>query len=377
MRKPICPAYCSILGLLAPLTLHAATLTSLHSFGGGTDAALPNGTLTYYQGELYGVSLAGGANGKGAVYSVNATTGAETVIYSFKGGEDGAAPWGNLVYRNGTLFGTTSQGGAHGAGTVFAVNIAKGSEVRLHNFAGKPDGSDPVAGLVYLNGMLYGTTKAGGAFGAGTLFDFDFKSGLEQVVYSFGANVPDGGSPESSLIAVEGALYGTTFYADSTSTAAGAIYKFNTTTKTESLLYSFTGKYDGGGPIGGLIYSNGLLYGTTSCLYGSCQNGLYGTIFSLNPSTGTLTTLNDFTEGAGVAPLSSLVAYNKAVIGVASGVNYSGPGAGMTIFATPEAYLGAVVLYTFSPGEFSYTGLVSEGDTFYGTTFNTVFKLKL
>jgi uncharacterized repeat protein (TIGR03803 family) len=376
MRQSTQAGSCAILAVLAPLTLQAATVTQLHYFGSAGDASAPNGALNYQAGVLYGVSLEGGANGKGSVYSVNATTGAENVIYSFKGGTDGAAPWGNLVYRNGTLFGTTSQGGAHSAGTVFALNIAKGTEVRLHSFAGKPDGSDPVAGLLYLNGMLYGTTETGGAAGGGTLFSVDLKTGEEQVLYSFASNFPDGAEPESALIAVDGILYGTTFL--SAFGGAGAVYKFNPVTKTESVLYNFTGKDDGGGPIGGLIYSNGLLYGTASCLFNACPTGIYGTAFSLNPATGALTTLHDFTgQGDGVAPISSLVAYNGAVIGVASGNNYPGIGAEMTIFATPEAYLGAVILYTFPQETFSYTGLVAEGDSFYGTTFNTVFKLKL
>ncbi|MGA8326822.1 MAG: choice-of-anchor tandem repeat GloVer-containing protein, partial [Candidatus Cybelea sp.] len=56
----------------------------------------------------------------GTVFSVT-TSGTETVLHSFGGSGDGAHPDASLLNVNGTLYGTTGGGGAHGDGTVFSL----------------------------------------------------------------------------------------------------------------------------------------------------------------------------------------------------------------------------------------------------------------
>jgi uncharacterized repeat protein (TIGR03803 family) len=367
-----------VAGLIAPLAAHAVTVTTVYEFKGGTDASVPNGTLLYEAGMLYGVSLRGGAAGNGTVFSVNAATGAEQVLYSFKGGTDGAAPYGALIFLGGKLYGTTSLGGANGDGTVFSVNIKTGAETLLHSFAGSPDGKQPVAGLSYHNGMLYGTTQLGGQSpngGFGTVFAINPTTGSEQVLYSF---FQDGFYPESPVTPLNGSLYGTTISSFS-GVQAGTVYKLDLATNAETTVYDFTGKLDGAAPVGGLIYTNGLLYGTTSCLGHSCQTGVYGTVFDINPGTNVLTTLHDF-NGLydGTAPITRLLAYEHTILGISSGTAEGASGTGTvdaTLFAVPEAYAGLVTLYTF-PGNLS-TGLRYDNGAFYGTTSGAVFKLTL
>lgn len=48
---------------------------------------------------------------------------------------------------NGTLYGTTFQGGSHDEGTVYSVSTS-GSERVLHSFGGRLDGAYPLAGLL-------------------------------------------------------------------------------------------------------------------------------------------------------------------------------------------------------------------------------------
>jgi uncharacterized repeat protein (TIGR03803 family) len=93
------------------------------------------------------------------------------VLYSFKGGsEDGEYPEAGLINVKGTLYGTTYDGGANGDGTVFAITTS-GAETVLHSFkGGSGDGEDPEAGLLNVKGTLYGTTFEGGANGDGTVF---------------------------------------------------------------------------------------------------------------------------------------------------------------------------------------------------------------
>jgi uncharacterized repeat protein (TIGR03803 family) len=130
-------------------------------------------------GTLYGTTLAGGKAGCsnnfgcGVVYSIT-TSGSEKVVYRFKGGSDGGNPLAGLVEVNGALYGTTYGGGASGLGTVFSISTSGGEQV-LHSFAG-PDGAGPRAGLIDVGGTLYGTTFSGGngkgcgGKGCGTVF---------------------------------------------------------------------------------------------------------------------------------------------------------------------------------------------------------------
>jgi uncharacterized repeat protein (TIGR03803 family) len=92
----------------------------------------------------------------GAVFSIT-PSGKERLLYSFGSkSTDGKYPKSRLMAYNGTLYGTTTQGGSDNDGTVFEVSLS-GKEQILHSFNGG-DGADPTAGLLQVNGVLYGTT---------------------------------------------------------------------------------------------------------------------------------------------------------------------------------------------------------------------------
>jgi uncharacterized repeat protein (TIGR03803 family) len=194
----------------------------LHLFGNTGDGSTPGGDLVAINGKIYGTTRSGGtgcSSGCGTVYSVT-QGGIETVLYKFTGGSDGYAPNG-LINVGGTMYGTTWEGGGRcGCGTVFSVDTL-GHEKVLYSFTGAPDGASPTAGLLYAGGTFYGTTTSGGAnvcetqrfdAGCGTVFSIT-PSGSETVLYSFsGMNKshPDGLYPATSLITVDGKLFGTT-----------------------------------------------------------------------------------------------------------------------------------------------------------------------
>ena len=117
---------------------------------------------------------------------------------------------------DGTLYGTTYYGGAHGDGTVFSIT-PDGTEKVLYSFGAPPEGDNPHASLIDVDGTFYGTTAGGGADGEGTVFSIT-PGGTEKVLYSFGAT-PDGHNPQGSLINVDGTLYGTTAGGSVTATA--------------------------------------------------------------------------------------------------------------------------------------------------------------
>ncbi|MGA8534117.1 MAG: choice-of-anchor tandem repeat GloVer-containing protein [Candidatus Tumulicola sp.] len=142
------------------------------------------GGLIYVNGLLYGVTAAGGDEGCdnfdnkgcGTVFSLNPSTGQETVLYKFKGGNDASFPVGNLAHLNGTLYGAAYVGGLYESGAVFSMKLDGSGETVLHSFSGgAKDGANPEAGVVLSNGIIYGTTGFGGGGdcagqGCGTIY---------------------------------------------------------------------------------------------------------------------------------------------------------------------------------------------------------------
>lgn len=134
--------------------------------------------------------------------------------------KDGALPYSSLIDVSGTLYGTTSAGGIDNSnyGTVYAIDPGTGAEKVLHSFCSDPhckDGALPYARLTSENGMLYGTTTLGGSdtscdvrVGCGVVFALDPGTGAETVLHSFHNDARDGGYLTAGLIAVNGTLYG-------------------------------------------------------------------------------------------------------------------------------------------------------------------------
>ncbi|MGB6521384.1 MAG: choice-of-anchor tandem repeat GloVer-containing protein [Candidatus Cybelea sp.] len=276
--------YC---GTVFKVTLSGAE-TVLYSFTGEPDGVNPDAGLLDVDGTLYGTTINGGTNGDGTVFAIT-PSGTETLLHSFGGKPDGAHPYAGLVNVNGTLYGTTTSGGANcgstgGCGTVFTITTS-GAETVLYSFkGGSADGRYPTqADLLDVNGTLYGTTKRGGTNGRGTVFSLT-TSGTETPLHSFGGS-GDGVFPYGGLLDVKGTLYGTTSNGGSGSClrygdvqGCGTVFK-TTTSGNESVLHSFDGLREGRFPYAGLINVNGTLYGTTTA--GGTKNA--GTVFSLSP----------------------------------------------------------------------------------------------
>jgi uncharacterized repeat protein (TIGR03803 family) len=269
----------------------AGKVKVLHVFTGGSDGASPLGGLIDVNGTLYGTTTGGGAYGDGTVFSVT-TAGEETVVYSFMGGSDGRTPNGSLIDVGGTLYGATFLGGdanicdGGGCGTVFSVTPA-GVEAVVYVFQGGSDASGADGSLINVNGTLYGTSQGGGGsanctMGCGTVFSVT-PGGSEQVVYAFQGG-SDGMEPNAGLIDVNGTLYGTTFqggYSGGQCFGGCGIVFSVTPEGDEQMLYAFRGgSTDGMWPDSSLISVGSKLYGTT---YESTQLGA-GTVFSVTPA---------------------------------------------------------------------------------------------
>ena len=191
--------------------------TVLYAFTGGTDGNSPaSGLVRDAEGNLYGTTTGGGnlstcgGAGCGVVYELD-PNGNETVLYSFSG-PDGADLGGDLLRDDaGNLYGTTYSGGTSNAGVVFKVDPT-GHETVLYSFTGGADGANPFAGVVQDNaGNLYSTTFRGGTSGNGVVFKVD-PTGHETVLHSFTGGADGGGPLLTCGSGPQGNLYGTTFF---------------------------------------------------------------------------------------------------------------------------------------------------------------------
>lgn len=168
----------------------------------GADGDLPvaGGLVQGTDGALYGVTYYGGQYGKGVAFQLT-LGGVYTLLHSFSGySSDGAYPDATLIQgSDGNLYGTTFGGGANGSGAAYRLTPA-GAAAVLYSFAGGfADGADPAGPLLQGgNGLLYGTTEYGGATGVGTLFSLD--EGLPPLtVSSVSPAVVNAGGPAWTL----------------------------------------------------------------------------------------------------------------------------------------------------------------------------------
>jgi uncharacterized repeat protein (TIGR03803 family) len=382
--------FCVAFTLSLSSSAQAQTFTIIHNFAGSDGDAPLAGLAMDAEQNLYGTASSGGQYGGGVVFKAT-RAGKEMVMHSFGKAADGSSPEGSLILdASGNLYGTTFSGGTAGAGTVFKIST-KGKESILYSFAGGADGANPVSGLAMdASGNLYGTTSAGGAYSAGTVFEVS-ASGQHTVLYSFGSIANDGTDPVAGVtLDTQGNLYGTA--------AAGGLYSYGTVFElspsgsnwTENILHNFELQDDGGTPYAGLIFDHsGNLYGAaTQGGAGGSDGG--GTVFELTPSGGswTFSVIYSLT-GWGISGT-----FRDLLFDASTGVIYATThcdgdyDAGTVYELKPSAGTWSYTeLYTFTGGTDGYyvfSNLVMDkGGNLYGTTntggangYGEIFKVK-
>src|SRR5208282_988764 len=280
----LCPNNCGTIFTITP----SGTLTTLYNFS-YTDGAYPAGAALILgsDGNYYGTTSGGGAVNAGTFF-VMTPSGTLTTLYTFTGGDDGAAPYGGLIPTlDGNFYGTTWTGGANQFGTVFTFT-PNGTLTTLHTFD-NTDGSYPYAGLVQLDGGdFYGVTEEGGTYNYGTVFKINL-SGKLTTLYSFSGGL-DGDTPVSTLIrATDGNLYGTASY-DGLYPNFGTVFEITPSGELTTLfnLDSTDGSY----PYAALVQAtNGGFYGATfgggsGARKGNCKYFGCGEVFSLSVGLG-------------------------------------------------------------------------------------------
>jgi uncharacterized repeat protein (TIGR03803 family) len=283
-----------------------ATVYSFCSQINCTDGEFPPlgaGLVQGNDGSLYGVTLAGGFTsgcpaGCGTVFRLT-LAGSLSTIYNFCSASecaDGIAPLGGLmVGRDGNFYGTTTGGGSAGRGVVYKLTPG-GVQTVLYSFcslANCADGYSAAVGVAQgRDGNFYGSTREGGAFNFGTLFQLTPGGQLTTLTSFCSQGGCAGGIGPSALIqATDGNLYGTTPSGSGTMNA-GTIFEI-TPAGSLTTLYNFCSQRnctDGENPMGALVQdTNGTFYGTTSgggSVFGS------GITYSLNTGLGAFVEAN-------------------------------------------------------------------------------------
>jgi len=365
----------------------APTFTILHSFTGPpNDGRNPITGLTLDSaGNLYGTTGIGGTANWGTVFVVR-PDGSEAVLYNFpQTAFCCPGPSGLTLGSDGNFYGTTADGGAAFLGTVFSMSPA-GTLTTIYSFAGSPnDGSGPVAGVIRdAAGDLYGTTVQGGVSGTGcsgtcgTVFKVS-GNGVETVLHNFAGGSSDGGNPHGGLIQDSaGNLYGTA--SNGGSTGNGVVFEV-APDGTETVLYSFLGPANDGGPSSGAPNDgahpqSGLVQDSAGNLYGTTLNGgAYsgGTVFKLSPA-GSETLLHSFGGPStleGGSPFASVIMDAAGnLYGTTGSVGRSGGGPSVYELSPDGTF---TVLHGFASSEGSppsYGALVQDrARNLYGTTF--------
>jgi uncharacterized repeat protein (TIGR03803 family) len=277
-------------------------LTSLYSFcsqfncNDGVDPAMT--LVEGRDGSFYGTTSIGGPSGNGTVFKVT-TEGKFNTIYSFCPHHfvcsHGSSPSGLVQGADGDLYGVTYAGGAclghtGGCGTVFKISET-GHLKTLYVFCASsncPDGYGPEAALVQDNhGNFYGSTSQGGRHNFGTIFRVTPKGKLT-TLYSICplSRCPDGAGPNALIPGTDGKLYGTMSDGGLSSGCVGygcgTIFEMTPEGKLTTI-YDFCSQpdcSDGANPLGGLLQStNGTFYGLTE----NAGTSNLGTLFSFSP----------------------------------------------------------------------------------------------
>ena len=289
-------------GTIFKLAKDGSGYTLLKSFScDGSDGCFPFATLIEgSDGNLYGTTLQGGASAHGTIFKIDKTGSGFALLKSFAcGSADGCSPLGPLVEgSDGSLYGTTFQGGSAAAGTVFKIAKDGSDFAVLKSFTCAIDDScGSTAGLIEgSDGNLYGTNQGGGVSNEGTVFKIAKDGSGFALLKSFDCGTTDGCVPSDSLIeGSDGNLYGTNQLGGASN--EGTVFKIARDGSVFTLVKYFgCDAADGCLPLAGLIEGNdGNLYGTTQ--HGGASDG--GTVYKIAKDGSAFTLLKSFDCGSG------------------------------------------------------------------------------
>jgi uncharacterized repeat protein (TIGR03803 family) len=246
----------------------------------------------------------------------------------------------------------------------------------LHVFQTSPDGVLVTGNLLYVPGSpdnaIFGVSEFGGDKNNGTIWKYDFTTNTEAVAYSFyKEGNPKGSRPISGLIQKGRFLYGTTFG------GYGTFYRIDPTTGLEKRLHlfnDFPGDQISPSPNDQLLYHQGMFYGTLE----SGGQSHFGSVFGCTLS-GSCKILYNFAGGSdGSAPGGQLIYADVVINGVSQpalmGLTSTGGAANLgTVFMLPLSNPSSdIILHSFTGGSdgASPATLLQDGTSLFGATLS-------
>jgi uncharacterized repeat protein (TIGR03803 family) len=199
------------LGCIFEFNIFTSSLSNIHDFDGATNGASPYaGLIEAADGNLYGLTSAGGSADLGVIFKLETTGNVYTKLIDFDGANYGANPQASfLEASDGNLYGLTRFGGTNNVGALFEYNYSGSSFTKLLDFDGANNGSEPIGNLIEsTNGKLYGLTNTGGLNDFGVLFEYDYASPLYVKKHDFDGGLV--GKNPSGGLALLSICYGAT-----------------------------------------------------------------------------------------------------------------------------------------------------------------------
>jgi uncharacterized repeat protein (TIGR03803 family) len=327
------------------------------TFVAGEPTAVSTYLLQAADGNFYGTSDAGGANGNGTIFRMN-SYGDLTTLHSFSG-TDGSAPFSALIQaQDGRLYGTAMYGGQFGYGTIFSIGLS-GDFTTVHQFDGT-DGGNPSAALLQTSdGTFYGTTSEGDGCG-GTMFAMD-TSGVLVTVHCF-VSADEPGRPRAPLIEFNGTLCGTSELGG----IPGIGTVFGAANGDLWLWHAF--EYETAAfPVDALI---GIHAQYRDWLYGVTRGDGGGAIFKIDTTVDpefSFSWVHGFgpTPNNGYSPSGPLIqASDGALYGTTrlGGLQMDGPGEGVVYKVTVDGNYSQIHLFEESLGAFPIGGVIQGND---------------
>ncbi|HEV8614204.1 MAG TPA: post-COAP-1 domain-containing protein [Methylomirabilota bacterium] len=245
------------LGALFRVDATTGARTLLSDFGIPAQGPLgvdPFGVAVEASGQILVADIHAGTSSLGALFRVDATTGARTLLSDFGNpaqGLLGVDPYGVALEASGQIFVIDGNAGTSIRGALFRVDATTGARTLLSDFgdpAQGPLGVEPVGVALEASGQILVIDPSGGTFPFGGLFRVDATTGARTLLSDFGDLAQGPLGPDPGGVALEASGQILVSDANAGTALLGALFRVDATTGARTLVSDFGNSTQG--PLG-------------------------------------------------------------------------------------------------------------------------------